>query len=137
MNFHMAKTFRYQTLLFLIIIHQNWVELHKIDPGLFMDTFNLSEESGGKSFVQFTNKIMSRVYQLIFEQELPRVTDIMRTNLEIGSKIIGYWFLYAEYTEIRLYGYTGNLFLLPTLMTDMIFSLEFAMQRIHAEKEHF
>ena len=99
-----------------------------------MDTFNLSEELGGKSFVQFTNKIMSRLYQWIFDQELLRVTDIMRTNLEIGSKIIGYWFLYAEYIEIRLYGFTRNPFPLLSFLTDRIFSLEFSKQRIHTEK---
>ena len=27
MNFHMEKSFRYQTLLWQIIVHQNWDEL--------------------------------------------------------------------------------------------------------------
>jgi hypothetical protein len=45
--------------------------------------------------------------------------------------------LYAEYTEIGLYGFTGNIFFLPTFLIDMIFSLEFARQRIHTENEHF
>ena len=80
---------------------------------------------------------MSRVYQLIFDQELPRVIDIMKINLQIGSEIIGDWFLYDEYTEIRLYGFTGNPFLLPAFLTNRIFSLEFARQIIHIEKEHF
>jgi hypothetical protein len=83
MNFHMEKTFRYQTFLLLIIIHQNWDELQKVDFELFIDTFNLSEELGGRSFVHFVNKIMSRIYKLILDQELPRVTDIMRPNLQM------------------------------------------------------
>ena len=58
MNFHMEKTFRYQILLLLIIIHQNWDELQNKNLELFMDTFNLSKELGGRYFVQFSNKIM-------------------------------------------------------------------------------
>jgi hypothetical protein len=137
MNFHMEKTFRYQTLLLLIIIYQNWDGLQKVDSELFIDTFNLSKELGGISFVHFVNKIMSRIYKLIFDQELPRVTDMRRTSLQMGSEITGDWFLYAEYIEIRLYGFTRNPFLLPAFLTNMIFSLEFARQKIHTEKENF
>ena len=103
---------------------------------MFIDTFNLLEELGGRSFVQFANKIMSRVYKLIFGQELPRVIDIMRTHLQTGSKIKGDWFLYVECTGIRSYGFTRNPFLLPYFLTEMIFSLEFASSfpRICQEK---
>ena len=137
MKFHMEKTFRYQTLLLLIIVHQNWNEFHKVDVELFTYTLNIFEELGGKYFVHFVNKIISRIYKLIIDQELPRVIEMMRTNLQIGSEIIGDWFLYAKYTEIRLYGFTGNLFLLPTFLTNKIFSLEFVRQMIHIEKKNF
>ena len=80
---------------------------------------------------------MSRIYKLIFDQELPSVTDMMRTNLQTGLEITGDWFLYVEYTEIRVYGFTGNPFLLPGFLTDRIFALEFARKIIHTEKEHF
>ena len=85
MKIHLEKTFRYQTLLLQIIVHQNWDELQKVGVELFIDTLNLSEELGGKYFVHFANKIMSRIYKLIFDQELPRVTKMMRNNLQIGS----------------------------------------------------
>ena len=80
---------------------------------------------------------MSRIYTLIFDQELPRVTEMMGSNLETGSEVTGDWFLHAEYIEIRLYGFTGYPFLLPSFLTDRVFALEFARQRIHTEKEHF
>ena len=104
---------------------------------LFTNTLNLSEELGGRTFVHFVKKIMSRIYKLIFGQELQRVTKMMRTNLQKGSEITGDWFLYVECTESRLYGFTGNPFLLPAFLTDMIFSLNFSRKRIHREKEHF
>ena len=80
---------------------------------------------------------MSRIDRLIFDQELPRVTEMMRSNLKTGSEVIGDWFLYVEYTKIRLYGFTGYPFLLPVFLTDRIVSLEFSRKRIHIEKEHF
>ena len=133
MNFHMDRYFIYQTLLLLIIVHQNWNELQKMDVQLFTDTLNLLDELGGISFVHFANKIMSRIYKLIFDQELPRVTEMMRSNLKTGSEIIGDWFLNVEYTEIKLYGFNGYPFLLPDFLTDRIFSLEFSKKRIHIE----
>ena len=62
---------------------------------------------------------------------------MMRSHLQTCSKVIGDWFLYADYTKIRLYGFTGYHFLLPTFWNDRIFTFEFARQRIHIENEHF
>ena len=92
-----------------------------MDVELFTYTLNLSEELGGKYFVHFANKIMTRIYTLIFDQELPRVTKMMRSHLQIGSEVTGDWFLYAKYTKIRLYGFIGYPFLLPAFLTDRIF----------------
>ena len=55
---------------------------------------------------------------------------MMRSNLQTDSKVTGDWFLYVEYAEIRLYGFTGYPFLLPTFLTNRIVALEFARQRI-------
>ena len=108
-----------------------------MDVDLFTDTLNLTEELGCKYFPHFANKIMLRIYTLIFDQELPKDTKMMKSHLQIGSEVTGDWFLYAEYTRIRLYGFTGYPFLLPAFLTDRIFALEFARQKIHTEKEHF
>ena len=80
---------------------------------------------------------MSKIYTLIFDQELPRVIEMMRSHLQTGFEVIGDWFLYDEYTKIRLYGFPGYPFLLHAFLTNRIFSLEFARQRIHIEKSHF
>ena len=108
-----------------------------MDVELFTNTLNLLEELECKTFVHFSNKIMSTIYTLIFDQELPSVTEMMRSNLQTGSKVTEDWFLYVEYTEIRLYGFTWYPFLLLAFLTDKIFSLEFSRKRIHTEEEHF
>ena len=52
-----------------MIVQQNWNELQKVDADLFIYTVNFSKELGGKPFVQFANKVMSRIYTLTFYQE--------------------------------------------------------------------
>ena len=61
----------------------------------------------------------------------------MRSQLQLGSEVTCNWILYDEAIEIKLYGFTCYPFLLPTFLTDIVFALEFARQRIHTEKEHF
>lgn len=97
-KFHTERTFRYQTLLLHIVIQQNCNELQKLDVDLFIDTLNFSKELRGRPFVHYENKIMLRIYTLSFDQELPRVIEIMRSHLQIGSEVIEEWFLYVEYT---------------------------------------
>ena len=80
---------------------------------------------------------MSKIYTLIYDQELPRFIEMMRNHLQSGSEVTCDWFLYAENIEITLYGFTGYPFLLPAFLTDRVFSLEFARQRVHTENEHF
>ena len=74
MNFHTKKCFKYQTLLLLLIIYENLTKLQEQDPILFEDNFDISEESTSISFFEFTNKIMAKVYYLLFKDELPRVS---------------------------------------------------------------
>ena len=80
---------------------------------------------------------MSRIYTLIYDQELHRVTKMIRSHLQSGSEVTRDWFLYAENIENRLYGFTGYPFLLPAFLTDRLFALEFVRQRVHTENEHF
>ena len=62
---------------------------------------------------------------------------MMRTHLQRGYEVTGDWFLYAENTKIRLYGFTSYPFLLPAFLTNTVFALEFDRQRVHIEKAHF
>ena len=64
MNFHIEKCFRYQTLLLLMVIHANLAELQEHDHILFSYNFDMSKESAGISFYEFSNKIMAKVYQM-------------------------------------------------------------------------
>ena len=86
----------------------------------------------------FINKIMSRVYSLIFGSNLPRFLEEMKSclqpNLENG---IGEWMLFIQSTKIWVYGYQEGPHLLPVFLSPIIFALEFISERIISENEHF
>lgn len=119
MIFHTEKCFRYQTMLLLLIIHANLV----------------LEESTSISFLEFTNKIMAKVYYLFFKEELPRVSEEMRNKLQLSTNPIGDWFLFRDHMIIRVYGFIGTPYILPTFMTSSLFSLEYIRQRLFTKKE--
>jgi len=79
----------------------------------------------------FINKVMSRVYSLIFNTSLHRVLDDMRSYLQpnpenkVGDRVL---FMHLEI--IWVYGCHESPYLLPILLTPRIFSLEFIKQRI-------
>ena len=49
----------------------------------------------------------------------------------------GDWFLYKDFTVLRIYGFTGEPYRLPSFLTPRVFALEYMRQRVHAEEEHF
>ena len=84
------------------------------------------------------NTIMAEIYKLLFDDVLPRMLEEMKLMIESSSKDrIGYWFLYKDFTILRVYGFTGELYRLPTFFTPRIFALEFMRQRLCAEEENF
>ena len=50
---------------------------------------------------------------------------------------IGDWFLYKDFTVLRIYGFTREPYRLSAFLTPRIFALEYMRQRLHAEEEHF
>jgi hypothetical protein len=86
----------------------------------------------------FINKVMSRVYSLIFNTSLPRVLDDMRSYLQPNPENrVGDWVLFMHSTMIWVYGCHESPYLFPIFLTPGFFSLEFIRQRIIPEIEHF
>ena len=130
MNFHTTKCFRYHTLLLLLIIHANLAELQEQDPLLFEYIFDILKESPSISFFEFTNKIMAKVYQLFFNVELTKVLEDMRNKLQLSTNPTSDWFLFKDHTNIKVYGFIGAPYILPTFMTSILFALEYIRQML-------
>ena len=78
-----------------------------------------------KGFSYFVNEFYSRVYFLIFEVNYLRVPQHFQMYLHPHiENQIGDWFLYQDYTVLRIYGFEEKPYRLPTFLTPKIFSLE-------------
>jgi hypothetical protein len=86
----------------------------------------------------FINKVMSKVYNLIFNTNLPRVLDDMRSYLQPNPEnIVGGWVFFMHSTVIWVYGCHESPYILPIFLTPRVFSLDFIRKRIISETKHF
>ena len=75
------------------------------------------------TFISFTDKIMSSIYKLIFGTSLPRMTEEMKAYLQNSNDPVRDWFLYKEFTVLRIYGFENEPYRLPVFLTKIIFVL--------------
>ena len=108
-----------------------------MEPEFFAENVNLSKRNSTMTFINFTNKIMASIYKLIFGTALPRITKEMKAYLQNSNEPVGDWFLYKEYTVLRIYGFEEEPYRLLVFLTKRIFSLEFLSQSLHVESEIF
>jgi len=84
MNFHSLRHFRYYKYLLKIFLEIKHGEIHK--------TTFVSTECKRITLIIFINKVMSRIYSLIFNTSLPRTLEDMKTQLQINPENrVGDW----------------------------------------------
>jgi hypothetical protein len=105
-----------------------FLETNKKD---FPEATFISTECKRITLFIFINKVMSRVYSLIFNTSIPRVLDDMwiylLPNLE---NRVGDWVLFMHSIVIWVYGCHESPYILLIFLTPIVFSLEFIKQRI-------
>ena len=89
------------------------------------------------TFISFTDKIMSSIYKLFFGTSLPRMTEEIKAYQQNSNELVGDWFLYKEFTLLRVYGFENEPYRLLVFLTKRIFVVEFLRQRVHVESEIF
>jgi hypothetical protein len=121
--FQSLRNLRYYTHLLRIFLEINKKE--------FPEAAVISTECKKITMLIFINKIMSRVYSLIFSTDLPRVLEEMKSSLQPNPEyMIGDWVLFMHYTIIWVYGYQEGPYLFHVFLTPRVFALEFIRQRI-------
>jgi len=129
-NFISLRHFRYYSHLLRMFLGCNNTELPE---AVFILT-----ECKKITMLIFINKIMSRIYSLIFGADLPRVLEEMKSSLQPSPEnSMGDWMFFTQSTVIWVYGCQEGPHLLPVFLTPNIFGLEFIRQRIISETEHF
>lgn len=137
-HFHSeGKTFNYQTLLLLMVITENVVELRRIESVNFLDAADLFERNATISLFTFANSIMPTIYKLIFGSTMPRISEDYKFLLQNPIELIGDWFCFKDSIVIRMYGFEGELDKLPKFTTRRLFVLEFLRQRLSVENDNF
>lgn len=96
-----------------------------MQPEFFVENVNLSERNSTMTYISFTDKIMSSIYKLIFGITLPRMTDEMKAYLQNSNEPVRDWFLYNDFTVLRIYGFEDEPYRLPVFLTNSTFVLEF------------
>ena len=89
------------------------------------------------TFISFTDKIMSSIYNLIFGITLPRMIEEMKAYLQNSNEPVEDWILYKDFIVLRVYGFEDECYRLPVFLTKKIFVLEFLRQRMQVESEIF
>jgi hypothetical protein len=122
-NFQSLRHFRYYTYLLKMFLETNKKE--------FLEATFISTECKIITMLIFINKIMSRVYNLIFNTILRRVLEDMKSYLYPNLKNkVGDWVMLMHSIVIWVYGCQEAPYLLPIFLTPRVFSLEFIRQRI-------
>ena len=97
-NFQSLRHFRYYTHLLKMFL-----EMNKTD---FPEDAFISTECKRITMLIFINKIVSRVYSLIFSTRLPRVLEEMKSSLQPNlDNRVGDWMLFMHSIVIWVYGY--------------------------------
>ena len=87
------------------------------------------------NYSKFMNELMAEVYNLFFQEILPRVFPEMKELLHLSPrKMVGDWFLVEAETIIRLYGFVYQPYVLPAFLTARIFSLEFSQTEAYSRR---
>jgi hypothetical protein len=89
-------------------------------------------------FSKFVDHFMSKYYQIIYNQDPPRIFPKCKKLLQLSPDIrVGYWYVFEHYIEIRIYGCQLAPFRLPVFMTPNIFAIAYIMQRLNFDEIHF
>ena len=96
-----------------------------MQPEFFAENVNMSERNSTMTFISFTDKIMSSIYKPICGTTLPRMAKEIKAYLRNSNEPVGDWFLYKDFTVLKVYGFEDEPYKLPVFLTKTIFVLEF------------
>ena len=90
------------------------------------------------SFSDYVNQFLHMSLCLLSTDVIPRIsTEIRRILHLIEQAKIGDWYLYQNYTEIRIYGCELPPYMLPVFVPTRIFALEYIRQIMNMHDLYF
>jgi hypothetical protein len=90
------------------------------------------------SFKQFIEQFYHPVVSMLSGRPEPRINEEIQRILHLSDLAkMGDWYLYQNFTEIRVYGCELAPYKLPKYLSVRIFSLEYIRQMINSDDIHF
>jgi len=84
------------------------------------------------------DKFMATTYTLIHNEHPPRIFSKCIIFLQCNPKLkYGDWYIFEDYTILRIYGLELKPYKLPIFLTPRVFSFEYIRQRIYSSYIHF
>jgi hypothetical protein len=147
MNFSMEGMFRYSLILaYLFVFFQVdkfGFSMQKMDgdgrpQAVIAWTSLLEHNSTDFSFKDFINQFYHPLVSMLGGRPEPWINDEVQRILHLSDNTkIGDWYLYQDYTEIRVYGCELAPYKLPKYLPVKIFALEYIRQIINFDDIHF
>jgi hypothetical protein len=135
MNFSMEGMFRYSLVLaYLFVFFQEdkfGFSMQKMDRDgrpqeVTAWTSFLKHNSTEYNFKEFIDQFYHPVVSMLGSSPEPRINDEVQRILHLSDNTkMGDWYLYQDYTDIRVYGCELAPYKLPKYLPVRIFSLEY------------
>jgi hypothetical protein len=98
----------------------------------------LKKNSTDFSFKEFIDQFYHPVASMLSGRPEPRINDEVQRILHLSDQTnMGDWYLYQDYTEIKVYRCELALYKLPKYLPVRIFSLEYIRKIINSDDIHF
>jgi hypothetical protein len=98
----------------------------------------LKHNSTEFSFKEFIDQFQHLVVSMLSGRLEPQINDEVQRILHLSDNTkIGDWYLYQDYTDIRVYGWELTPYKMPKYLPARIFSLEYIRQIINSDDIHF
>jgi hypothetical protein len=125
-SFEELKSFRYQSYLFFLVLFSQskfyekkglqFVKKDKAGNELpvtkWSSILTVSKDEDG--FLQFSNQFLFNTYDLLMGHDPPRMPVSYQQKLQLHPSLrVGDWFLFKEFTVIRIYGFELEPYQLP------------------------
>ena len=92
----------------------------------------------GKGYAKFINEFMSIAYAITHDNPPPRIFLEQKDWLQFDEEdCIGDWYLFDDYTEIRVYGAEVPPYRLLVFPSMRVFALKFIRKNLKADQIHF
>ena len=96
------------------------------------------KEENEAGLFEFADHFMSTAYKILNGTLPPCFLPKAQEFLQLRPNCkFGYWFVFEDYSEIRLYGVSIEPYRLPTFVPMRFFALEFIRQSLNVDQVHF